>query len=66
MHHPASQPSSRFFTARTLRSLPSSELRKGDTWSAGDVNKLLAALRSWMEMGEITKGVISTTGEDKA
>jgi hypothetical protein len=22
------------------------ELRKGDTWSAGDVNKLLAALRS--------------------
>lgn len=31
------------------------ELRKGDAWSAGDdVNKLLAALRSWMEMVEIT------------
>lgn len=40
----------------------STELGQGDTWSAGDVNKLLAALRSWMEMGEITRGVISMTG----
>ena len=32
------------------------ELRKGDTWSAGDVNKLRAALRSWMERFRLQGG----------
>lgn len=61
MHHPASQPSSCFLHsthamfAPFFRTESKMELRKGDAWSAGDdVNKLLAALRSWMEMVEIT------------